>query len=221
MPVYIDDITILSSSPDAMSQVVELLTAEYKLRDLGPTQFLLGIKIKQDEDTGSISLSQQQYSLDILEPFGIADCNAVTTPMNPGCKLSVQMAPKDDAECEFMMDKPYRNAIGALNYLSTTTCPDISYTVSKLARYSADPGPQHWKALLHLLRSIKRTLDYKLVYRSSPDLEPFLTYSDADHDGDVDTGKSTGGYLVTCGGGAISLSSKLQSIVALSSTEDE
>ena len=52
-------------------------------------------------------------------------------------------------------------------------------------------------------------------------LPSFFTYSDADHGGDVDNGKSTGGYLVTVAGGAVSWASKLQSVVALSSTEAE
>ena len=49
----------------------------------------------------------------------------------------------------------------------------------------------------------------------------FVGYSDADHGGDKDTGYSTGAYVVKMGTGAISWSSKLQSIVALSTTEAE
>jgi hypothetical protein len=81
---------------------------------------------------------------------------------------------------------------------------------------------QHWKAVKHLFRYLKGTLDYKLTYSantSSPEL--FVTYSDADHAGNVDNGRSTSGYLVKMGGGAISWSSRLQSIVALSTTEAE
>ena len=151
----------------------------------------------------------------------MANCNPVTTPMNPGAHLSFSMAPKDDSEVAFMEDKPCGSAVGALNYLATTTRPDISFTVGKLARFTANPGPAHWKALSHLMRYIKGTIDSKLVYKAAEESEPFTTYSDADHGGDVDNGKSTGGYLVTVAGGAISWSSKLQSIVALSSTEAE
>jgi hypothetical protein len=51
--------------------------------------------------------------------------------------------------------------------------------------------------------------------------ELFSTFSDADHGGCKDTGRSTGGYLVKIGSGAVSWCSKLQSIVALSTTEAE
>ena len=43
----------------------------------------------------------------------------------------------------------------------------------------------------------------------------------ADNGGNTDNGKSTGGYLVKLGTGAVSWSSKLQTMVALSTTEAE
>ena len=66
-------------------------------------------------------------------------------------------------------------------------------------------------------------MDYKLTYAplSSVSKERFEVYSDADHGGNKDNGKSTTGYLVKMGTGAISWSSKLQSIVTLSTTEAE
>ena len=75
----------------------------------------------------------------------------------------------------------------------------------------------------HLLRYINGTVDMKLTYAPSPSRsnEPFTTYTDADHGGDTDTGKSTSGYLVCIGTGAVSWSAKLQSVVALSTTEAE
>jgi hypothetical protein len=51
--------------------------------------------------------------------------------------------------------------------------------------------------------------------------ESFLTYSDADYAGNPDNGHSTGGFIMKMGTGAISWSSRLQTIVALSSTEEE
>ena len=64
-------------------------------------------------------------------------------------------------------------------------------------------------------------MHHKLVYQPSTSPEPFITYSDADHGGNPDNGKSTGGYVVKIGSGVVSWSSKLQPLVALSSTEAE
>jgi hypothetical protein len=51
--------------------------------------------------------------------------------------------------------------------------------------------------------------------------ERFLTYCDADHGGDVERRKSTTGYMVKVGSGVVAWSSKLQPVVALSTTEAE
>src|ERR1700761_6771813 len=64
-------------------------------------------------------------------------------------------------------------------------------------------------------------MDHKLVHQPSTLPEPFITYSDADHGGNPDNGKSTGGFVVKIGPGAVSWSSKLQPLVALSTTEAE
>lgn len=74
----------------------------------------------------------------------------------------------------------------------------------------------------YLFRYLQGTKDLKLVYKPDPtSTELFTTYSDADYGGCKDSGHSTGGYLIKLGSGAISWSSKLQSVVALSTTEAE
>ena len=51
--------------------------------------------------------------------------------------------------------------------------------------------------------------------------ELFQAYSDADHAGCLDTRRSTSGFVIKMGSGAVSWSAKKQSIVADSSTEAE
>ena len=64
-------------------------------------------------------------------------------------------------------------------------------------------------------------MDLKLTYSPSNSSSLFQTWTDADHGGNPDNGKSTSGYLLKIGTGAVSWSSKLQTIVALSTTEAE
>jgi hypothetical protein len=95
--------------------------------------------------------------------------------------------------------------------------------VGVLARFNTNPGVTHWKAVKHVFCYLKGTLDYKLTYGpvSNHSSELFTAYSDADHGGDKDTGRSTSAYVVKIGTGAISWKSKLQSMVTLSTTEAE
>lgn len=153
------------------------------------------------------------------------DCNPVDTPLPPGLKFSKSMSPQSPEDAEAMCDVPYLSALGALQYLATMTRPDIAYAVSFLGRFSSNPGLQHWAALKHLHRYVKGIMGLKLTYTSnssSPGTSvTFSTFCDASHGDCVDSGHSTGAYVTTMEGGAVGWSSKLQPIVALSSTEAE
>jgi len=221
MPIHVDDLTLASSSQSAIDHVVKELTQHFKLRDLGPTTFLLGIEITRDRSNRSISISQHQYIVEMLERFGLSDANPVSTPMDPGLRLDATMSAKTPEELSTMCTIPYLSAVGALLYLATMTRPDVANAVSILARFSSNPGIAHWKAVKHLFRYLKGTKDLKLVYRPDNSGELFTSYCDADHAGSKDNGRSTGGYLIKMGTGAISWRSKLQPIVALSTTEAE
>jgi hypothetical protein len=131
------------------------------------------------------------------------------------------MCPQTEAEALEMRQYPYISVVGSLMYLALTTRPDIAYAAGVLARFNSNPGLVHWQAVKHVLRYLKGTMDFKLVYKPSDSSEPFITYSDSDHGGNPDNGRSTGGYVVKIGTGAVSWSSKLQSLVALSTTEAE
>jgi hypothetical protein len=213
--------TIAAKSKAAIQKITSDLKKHFKLRELGPTSWLLGVEVKRDRSKRTLTLSQRQYVVDLLEEFGMSDCNSVSTPLQPNQKLTKKMSPQTPEEREAMENIPYRKAVGRLMYLAIATRGDIAYAIGVLARFSEDPGMQHWNALKHLLRYLKGTMDHKLTYAPTASKEPFVVYTDADHGGNPDNGRSTSGYIVKMGTGAISWSSRLQSIVALSTTEAE
>src|SRR5579859_93922 len=221
MPIWVDDVTLASNSQKAINKVIKQLQSHFKLRDLGPTNYLLGVEITRNRSERSISLSQRQYIVDILDRFGMADCKPVSTPMEPGLHLTTEMGANTVEEIAEMRKVPYRNVVGALSYLAEYTRPDIRYGTGVLARFCSNPGMEHWKAVKHMFRYLQGTKDKKLVYRPDDGKELFTSFTDADHGGDKNTGRSTGGYLIKFGTGAVSWSSKLQPIVALSTTEAE
>jgi len=132
------------------------------------------------------------------------------------------MSPSTQEEKDIMSEVPYLSAVGSLQYLAIMTQPDIAHSVAYLAHFNSNPGPEHWKALKHLFYYVKGTADHKLTYQGNlASNELFLTYSDASHGDCVDTGCSTAGYVTMIVGGAVGWYSKLQTIVALSTTEAE
>ena len=129
----------ISKSKPAIQDFIKELSTHFKLRDLGSTTQLLGFKVERNRPSRTISLSQRQYILDMLEKYGMSNCKPVSTPMTPGSKLSTSMAPSSLEDIKFMKTVPYLSAVGSLMYLAITTRPDISYAVGVLARFNSNP----------------------------------------------------------------------------------
>ena len=85
-----------------------------------------------------------------------------------------------------MIHKPYQAILGSIMWGQLATHPDLSFSVSLLSRFQANPGIEHWKALLHVVGYIKNTMDYGLTYSRDVDLTP-VAYVDADYGGCRDT----------------------------------
>ena len=104
-------------------------------------------------------------------------------------------------------------------YAMICTRPDIAQAVAVVSRFMADPGKEHWNVVKRILRYIKGTSNVALCFGGSE----FIVngYVDSDFAGDLDKRKSTTGYVFTLAGGAVSWLSKLQTVVALSTTEAE
>jgi hypothetical protein len=222
VPVHVDDLVLASSSKKAIEKVKSELRARFKIHEQGPTSFILGVKLERDRAARTISLSQPAYIDSILHTYRMQDCNPARTPMAEKARLSNTMSPVSNEEKKEMERIPYREALGKLLYLSIATRPDISYAVGVLCRFSDNPGREHWSALKRVIRYLKGTTDFKLTYGPARATdEPFVTHSDADLGGNIDNSRSTAGFVISVGGGAVLWSSRLQRHTSLSSTESE
>ena len=114
--------------------------------------------------------------------------------------------------------------VGKLMYAMLGTRPDLAYAVSTLGRFSSDPSAKHAGALQRVLRYLRHTQYHGLVFQdirgSNKEVE-ILGYSDSDWAGNIDTRRSTTGYVFVLGGVAISWKSRRQATVARASTEAE
>ncbi|XP_072071940.1 secreted RxLR effector protein 161-like [Arachis hypogaea] len=113
----------------------------------------------------------------------------------------------------------YKSLIGSLRYL-TTTRPDIVFGVGLLSRFMEEPYTNHLQAAKRILRYIKGTLNDGIYCENTNEVN-LVGYTDSDWAGDIETRKSTSGFVFHLGSGAISWSSKKQPVVALSTAEAE
>ena len=118
-----------------------------------------------------------------------------------------------------MRQIPYASTVGSLMYAMLCTRPNICYSVGVVSRYQSNPGPKHWQAVKHILKCLRRTRNYMLVYQCE-DLIP-IGYTYSDFQSDLDFRKSTLGCVFTLRDGAISWRSVKQSYIVVSTLEAE
>uniref|UniRef100_A0A2N9HLU0 Uncharacterized protein n=1 Tax=Fagus sylvatica TaxID=28930 RepID=A0A2N9HLU0_FAGSY len=217
--LYVDDMLVAGPNKDRITDLKAQLAREFEMKDLGPANKILGMQIYRDRNNRKIWLSQKNYLKKILRRFNMQDCKPIPTPLPINFKLSSSMSPSNEAERMEMSRVPYASAVGSLMFAMVCTRPDIAQAVGVVSRYMANPGKEHWNAVKRILRYVKGTSNVALCYGGSD--FTVRGYVDSDYAGDLDKSKSTSGYVFTLAGGAVSWVSKLQSIVATSTTEAE
>uniref|UniRef100_A0A2N9GLP2 Gag-Pol polyprotein n=1 Tax=Fagus sylvatica TaxID=28930 RepID=A0A2N9GLP2_FAGSY len=217
--LYVDDMLVAGPNKDRITDLKAQLAREFEMKDLGPANKILGMQIYRDRNNRKIWLSQKNYLKKILRRFNMQDCKPIPTPLPINFKLSSSMSPSNEAERMEMSRVPYASAVGSLMFAMVCTRPDIAQAVGVVSRYMVNPGKEHWSAVKRILRYVKGTSNVALCYGGSD--FTVRGYVDSDYAGDLDKSKSTSGYVFTLAGGAVSWVSKLQSIVATSTTEAE
>ncbi|KAL0328140.1 UNVERIFIED_CONTAM: Retrovirus-related Pol polyprotein from transposon TNT 1-94 [Sesamum calycinum] len=96
---------------------------------------------------------------------------------------------------------------------------DISFSVSKLARYTSCPDKTHWGALDRVLRYLKGTVSLAIHYGRFPAV--LEGYSDASWIAKNSGCNGCSGYVFTLGGGAVSWKSAKQTLITRSTFEAE
>lgn len=165
-----------------------------------------------DTEKKILTLNQSEYIQKLLERFNMTDAKGKKTPVEKDLKLN------DQTEEETQND--YRQLIGCLMYLANSTRPDIAFAVNYFSRFQSKPNEEHWMYAKHILRYLKNTKEAQMVLEPNDD-KNLVVYVDADWANDVNTRKSTSGYIIKYRGAIIAWSSRKQSCVALSSTEAE
>lgn len=183
------------------------------MRDLGPADYFLGMELSRDREARTVTLTQKKLTRELVERFGMMSAKPRSVPLAAGEKLLKEGTPLDTATFAFS------ELVGSLLYLSVCTRPDIAQAVDALARYMASPTEEHWRAALGVVRYLAGTLEAGVTFGGSK--EPLVGYCDADYAGDVDSRRSTTGYVFLIYGGAASWSSRLQPTVAASTVEAE
>jgi hypothetical protein len=224
--VYVDDCVLVSLSGDVIKAFIDSLTngpEQFAFTDEGSMEKYLGVDI-QKLGNGEFVLRQPFLIQRILEALGIepAMTNKQSVPV---------IGPLLSRDTDGPVRKgswSYRSVIGMLGYLQGSTRPDISMAVHQCARFNANPMLCHEKAVKRIARYLLSSSDKGIHYK--PDSTTGLeVYVDADFAGGWTPGDehnpkcvlSRTGYVIMYAEGPNTWSSKLQTKIALSTTEAE
>jgi Reverse transcriptase (RNA-dependent DNA polymerase) len=83
--VWVNDLLVITKDDQSMTNLKNELESVFELTDLGGLSKIVGIEITQTLD--SITITQKQYILTILQSKGMQDANPVSTPLNTNIKL--------------------------------------------------------------------------------------------------------------------------------------
>jgi hypothetical protein len=141
---------------------------------------------------------------------------------------TVILSKDEEEENHNKEDIDYRQVIGKLLYLEKSTRPDIACSAHQCARFYAVPKNSHAQAVKRICRYLLRTRDKGLIL--DPKEDSFDCWVDAYHasewsskgaETDPNTARSRMGYTICYAGCPMLWASKMQTEIALSSTEAE
>lgn len=224
--VYVDDAILISPYNALIQKEIRSLQDEYDLTDDGELQDYLGIRFEKQAD-GSLKLTQPRMIERVLEIVGLSGDNERTklhdTPASEHKILDNDPDGKDRNQ-----KWNYRSAVGCLSYLQAMIRPDITMAVQQCARFCNEPKREHEEAVKRICRYLLNTKNDGLVMK--PDKSRGLEcYVDADWAGswldrsshDPLSSHSRTGFVILYAGCPIIWASKMQQLIALSTTEAE
>ena len=231
--IYVDDVICFCPEDKPIDDFIASMQKKepqsFVLEDQGNLQDYLGIEIKEEMESGpngdtrAIHITQPHLIAKILSTCGL-DQDAVasrTVPAAPSVRLNKEGNPAQDPPFN------YRSALGQLNYLAATSRPEIAFAVHQCARFCGDPREVHYKAVKRIAHYLHATKSKGITLR--PHGTDIHCYADADFAGnytsdasdDPGSVKSRSGFVILYAGCPIAWQSKLQTEIALSTTESE
>lgn len=160
--LYVDDILRAAKDKGDIRKIKAQLSKEFEMNDLGAAKKMLRMEILRDRKARKLCLRQQRYIEKILCRFNMQNVKPVSTPIVAHFRLSSTLSPQSYDKIYYMSQVPYSSAMGFLMYAMVCSRPDLSYAVSAVRRYMANPSKEHWKTVQRIFQIL--AWDYKCLF---------------------------------------------------------
>jgi len=219
--VSTDDLKCVAENEQVYSHVIQMMKADFKLKDLGILEWYLGIQYTQQN--GLVAMDQSNFIDKLATKYGVHESEPVFTVL-PKSLPTLHDSATTPTQVSQARKRPYRELLGSIGFVATHTRPDIAWGYSYLCTFPTTHGEKHWLALLHLLRYLYHSRHLKLTYRkqsSNSNSNILQVYTDSGFaDDPMYERKSTGGFAATLNGAAITWKVKrLKTVLATAEVE--
>ena len=219
---FVDDIVVIYDKKDVayVDAFQARLFKVYEMRCLGKLEWFLGIHITRNISNRRLWLSNESYIDKITRKFSNSVGSGSRYFETP---LPVEQIYKNRNTARPQDIHLYQQEVGSINFAAIVTRPDIAFTASMLSEHLINPSERHMalaaRCLDHLSSTKKYAIEFNAQVNSSSTV--FCPSSDASYADDVDTRRSTQGYVFTLFNGPIDWKSTKQRTVTTSTTEAE
>jgi hypothetical protein len=220
MLIWVDDGLLASETPQQAAPIITALETEFDMVVTTDVHEFLGIKIQRDMKRRILTLSQPDAIDVAIAKADMVGCSPADTPVALGAVFTKQDSPVSGKHPKAHW---YIMMVATMIFFYNWTRPDIGIAVSKLCKFMHNPGETHIKMLKRLVRYMSGTRDRGLKFDFSEPIPRtgLYGYFDAAHMDDLDTRRTTMGYLFFFDGCIISWFSKLHSSVTTSTNHSE
>jgi len=144
--IYVDDMIVTGNNSIEKEALQTYLSREFEMKDLGPLKYFLRIKVLRSRH--GILLSQQKYTIDLLNEVGMLACKPSDIHATENVKLSA-LSNQIPANKE-----QYQRLVRRLIYLAHTR-PDLAYSLSVVSQFMHSSSEEHMKAVIRILQYLK------------------------------------------------------------------
>ncbi|POM64406.1 LOW QUALITY PROTEIN: Integrase catalytic core protein [Phytophthora palmivora] len=215
--VYVDDITIAASSMIFMQKVKAQLASRFTMKDLRDIHYILKVEIKRDRTNTILSMPQHKYIMDLLQKLEMTECRSEPTPQ----AKCVVLVKEERLTPEQISAQQFDYRVGSLMYLVRGTRPHIANAVRDLNKFLSCYNKSHYKAAQRILKYLKGTSTYGLIFDGKNKEVMYELYTDASFANANGNRKSVTVYVSIMADACITWISSRQSTVSLHTAQAE
>eukprot|EP00253_Pinus_taeda_P029339 PITA_29339 len=125
--LYVDDMLLVGNDKEIIQDLKTQLSSKFEMKDIGATNYILGMEIKRYWAKKKLWLNQRKYVQKILKMSNMQHSKPVRIPIHVGVRLSAEQCPKTQEEEEDMSNVPYASAVSSMMYLRGTSDYGLCY----------------------------------------------------------------------------------------------